>query len=122
MRLRLIADSNIQRSTVVALRADEHDVIWIMERRVDPGDEVILAEAHKSKRIVISVDRDFGRLVFAEKLPHCGVVLLDETPRAGVQLQIVQRCLRNYGEELLAGAFLRVAADGRVRRQTRAPR
>lgn len=117
--MRIIADSNIQMSTVVALRADGHDVVWIMEREVDPGDKAILAEAFRSGRLVITLDKDFGKLAVADKLPHCGLVLLDETLTLSVQKTNVRRCLERYSKELESGAFLRVTSDGRVRRQKR---
>ena len=115
--MRFLADSNVQKSTVLALREDGHDVLWVMERRVDPGDRAILAEARRAGRIVITVDKGFGRLVVAERRAHAGVVLLDETPKPGVQAMIVRSCLDKYGDDLVeAPLLLRVSADGRVRR------
>lgn len=43
--MRLLADSNIAKVTVLALRAAGHDVVWSGSREVDPGDEALLAEA-----------------------------------------------------------------------------
>lgn len=44
--MRFLADSNIQKTTVLDLRADGHDVLWVMERTADPGDRAILREAY----------------------------------------------------------------------------
>jgi predicted nuclease of predicted toxin-antitoxin system len=118
--MRIVADSNIQKSTVVALRGDGHDVVWVMERVKDPGDRAILEEAVRTKRVVITADKGFGQLVFREKRPHAGVMLLDETPTVGAQSRNVLRCIGRFGAELEEGAFLRVAADGRVRRRSKA--
>ncbi len=115
--MRIIADSNIQMSTVAALRADGHDVVWIMERAFDPGDKAILAEAFRSGRMVITLDKDFGKLAVVDGQPHCGIVLLDETLTLSVQKTNIRRCLERYESDLESGAFLRVTADGRVRRQ-----
>lgn len=86
--MRIVADSNIQKSTVVALRGDGHDVVWVMERVKDPGDRAILEEAAKTQRVVITA---------------------------------APRCIERFGAELEAGAFLKVGADGRVRRRSKSP-
>jgi predicted nuclease of predicted toxin-antitoxin system len=119
--MRILADSNIQRSTVNSLRREGHDVVWVMERDVDPGDKAILEEAVRADRVVITADKGFGRLVTLEKRPHAGLILVDETPTVGAQSSIVLKCLQRFEDDLGAGAFLRLAADGRVRRQKPKP-
>jgi predicted nuclease of predicted toxin-antitoxin system len=114
--MRILADSNVQKSTVTALRSAGHDVVWVMEREVDPGDRAVLEEALRARRVVITADKGFGRLVVVEKRSHAGLMLLDETPSVGTQGRIVLRCLERHETELAGGAFLKVAADGRVRR------
>ena len=39
------------------------------------ADRVVLAIARDEKRILITNDRDFGELVFRQKLPHAGIIL-----------------------------------------------
>src|SRR3989338_10879343 len=39
-------------------------------------DKAVLTIANKEKRILITNDRDFGELVFRQKLPHSGIILL----------------------------------------------
>jgi predicted nuclease of predicted toxin-antitoxin system len=115
--MRILADSNIQRSTVLELRSNEHDVVWVMERDIDPGDRAILNEAVRTRRVVITADKGFGRLVVMEKRPHAGLILLDETPAIGVQADLVRRCIERYANDLAEAVFIRVTADGRMRRQ-----
>ncbi|MBL9095718.1 MAG: DUF5615 family PIN-like protein [Alphaproteobacteria bacterium] len=117
--MRILADSNVQKSTVVALRLDGHDVAWVMERESDPGDRAILEEAFRSRRVLVTVDKGFGRLVVAERRSHAGLVLLDETKRPGAQAEIVRGCIEKFEADLVSGAFFRVSADGRARRQRR---
>lgn len=117
--MRILADSNIQKSTVLGLRSDGHDVVWVMERSRDPGDSAVLDESVRARRILITVDKGFGRLVNLEGQPHHGLLLLDETPALSAQLAIVRRCLERQGADLDGGAFFRVTADGRVRRSKR---
>ncbi len=58
------------------LRGEGHDVLSIFD--ADPGldDEKILERAFAENRILLTADKDFGDLIFREKQPHHGVVLL----------------------------------------------
>jgi predicted nuclease of predicted toxin-antitoxin system len=54
------------------------DVILRMSSRWDSkaADDVILSEALKDNRVVLTHDRDFGRLAIHLKQPICGIVFL----------------------------------------------
>jgi predicted nuclease of predicted toxin-antitoxin system len=75
--MRLLADENITREVIVALRAAGHDVVAIAETMRSAVDEDVLAEATATGRILITEDRDFGDLVVRRGLPVDGVVLLE---------------------------------------------
>jgi hypothetical protein len=47
-----------------ALLADGHDVVWTGDWAEDPGDDEILAFAHQEGRALVTLDKDFGRLLF----------------------------------------------------------
>ncbi len=53
-----------------------HDVIWAGEWPSDPGDEEILAYAHREGRALITLDKDFGGLAIQQGKPHSGIVRL----------------------------------------------
>jgi predicted nuclease of predicted toxin-antitoxin system len=42
----------------------------------DPGDEQILACAYREKRILFTMDKDFGELAILKGTPHSGLVRL----------------------------------------------
>ena len=60
----------------VKLRLPDFD--WKIVRDIDARmkDENILAIAREEERVVVTSDKDFGELVFRERLPHKGVLLL----------------------------------------------
>ena len=64
-----------------AIRRLGHDVLHV--RDVDPrmADIDILAWAVRESRLVVSMDKDFGELVYRSGLPHAGVLLLPWKPR-----------------------------------------
>lgn len=73
-RLKFIADEGFDREIVEALR-ETYAVSYIAEIRPGADDEDILDLAEKEQRIVLTLDKDFGELVFRRHKAHAGVVL-----------------------------------------------
>lgn len=88
-------------------------MIVVPDAGPDPGDAAILELAVVEGRALVTIDTDFGALVFRDGAKHVGVLRLrDNTPKglANRASQIV----RSHGDDLEAGAF--VTDDGdRVR-------
>lgn len=79
--MRLLADQNVPRGSVDALREAGHDVTWVQEAHPGEEDGVLLEVAVEEDRIVLTFDKDFGELAFREGLPaSCGVILVRITP------------------------------------------
>ena len=75
--MRLCANENISEDCVVKLRQHGHDVLWIRESAPGSPDDVVLARAHREKRLLITFDKDFGQLVFQQGgQASYGVILL----------------------------------------------
>ena len=80
--MRLLADENFPKQTIVALRAGGHDVLWA---RVDcPGwkDVALLEPAEAEGRILITLDKDFWQIAVQRRVPlnQAGVVLFRTHP------------------------------------------
>lgn len=73
-RLKFIADEGFDKEIVLALRED-YDVSYVIEFMPSADDADILERAEKEQRIVLTLDKDFGELVFRENKPHSGVIL-----------------------------------------------
>ena len=112
--MRLLADSNIVAQAVRGMRALGHDVIYLAERRPDPGDEALLTEAVGEGRIILTKDHDIGVLVHRDLQPHCGVLLVDDLGDAGAEVGLILATLSSHGDRLAARAFLR-AGEASVR-------
>jgi len=75
--MKFLLDQNVEGRILAFLSGQGHDA-----KRVGidypPGlpDEEVLKIAHGEQRILITNDRDFGELVFRQKLPHAGVIYL----------------------------------------------
>ena len=73
--MRFLADESCSDHLVVdALRAAGHDVRAAAADLRGANDDVIAAAALADDRILITKDRDFGQLVFAQGKPTTGVI------------------------------------------------
>ncbi len=68
------------------LRKQGHDVVETRELGPDPGDRTLLAWAAKDIRILITIDTDFGELIYLENLLHAGLIRLPDVPARERQL------------------------------------
>lgn len=78
-----------------------------------PGDRALLDWAAKEKRIVVTIDTDFGELIYLENLSHAGLIRLPNVPARERQL-IIQDLLTRYQAELQDAAII-TARGGRIR-------
>ena len=95
------------------LRAEGHDVVETRERGRDPGDPVVLRWAAVEGRILVTIDTDFGALVFQHGKAHCGVVRLPDVP-ATQRIGIMTELLTRHSADLERGAIVTVRG-GRIR-------
>jgi predicted nuclease of predicted toxin-antitoxin system len=117
--VKLLLDTCVWGGTVDLLNAAGHDVIWAGDWPTDPGDDEILALAHREGRILITLDKDFGELAVVHGQPHAGIlrlVILSAARQASACLMAINR----YGTELQSGAIVTVEL-GRVRIRPAAP-
>jgi predicted nuclease of predicted toxin-antitoxin system len=87
------------------LREHGHDVVEARSRGADPGDRAILEWARSEDRILVTMDKDFGALIYAESAEHAGLVRLPHV-RSSLRLVLIQQVLSRYGEALHRGAIV----------------
>ena len=85
----------------------------LVELGPDPGDRALLALAAKETRILVTIDTDFGELVYLENLSHAGLVRLPDVPTRERQL-ITQDLLTRHETELQDAAII-IVRGGRIR-------
>ena len=74
--MNLLADENIETEIVDQLRSSGYSVNYVLEMSPGIGDKDIIQQANKSNSLLITSDKDFGELVFRQKLVHNGVILV----------------------------------------------
>jgi predicted nuclease of predicted toxin-antitoxin system len=73
---RFLADESCDFAVVRALRATRFDVVAVGEQAPGATDERVIELARSESRILLTEDRDFGRLVFAAGHPTRGVIFI----------------------------------------------
>lgn len=105
--MKFITDENLGIQIPQFLRSLGYDVISAIEVALSKPDVDILNLANKENRILLTTDKDFGELVFKEKLIHSGVILLrlkDESVEN--KKRVIIRELKSGTK--FAGQFVRV--------------
>jgi predicted nuclease of predicted toxin-antitoxin system len=74
--LTFLCDEGVEPQVVRRLREDGHQVFHIAEQYPGISDDRVLAEAHRRSAVLITLDKDFGELIFRSGSPHAGVVLV----------------------------------------------
>ncbi len=105
--MRILLDSCITALLRPPLQDVGHDVVWVGDWIKDPGDTEILDFAHREKRVVITLDKDFGTLAIRDKKPHAGIIRLVNLSLRD-QPAVCVEILRKHGETLLSGAIITV--------------
>lgn len=113
--MNLLADESVDKQIVERLRQDGHELLYIAEMEPGITDAVVLERANERTALLLTMDKDFGELVFQEgQLASGGVVLIRlaglSTDR---KADIVSSAFNQYATELLH-AFS-VVSPGRVR-------
>jgi predicted nuclease of predicted toxin-antitoxin system len=117
--MRLLADENIDQSVVLRLRRDGHRVEYVLELTPGITDEQVLRRAVSSGAVLITEDKDFGELVFRNRLRTSGVVLVRLAGVSAVRRAAIVASAISAHARKLKGSFT-VITHGAVRiRRTR---
>ena len=111
--MRFLIDRCVGRKLAEWLRERDYDTVESRERGPDPGDQTLLEWAASEGRVLVTIDTDFGELVFARSVPHCGLVRLPDVP-ARTRIELMGEVLDRYEEDLEDGAIVTVKG-GRIR-------
>ena len=91
--MKFLADENFPGPTVRALRGAGFDVVWVLENSPGTPDEGVLILAAQENSILLTLDKDFGELVFRRRLPSgAGIVLfriVSDSPEMFAALALV---------------------------------
>jgi len=112
MPLRLLSDENISRHIEARLRLDGRRLTLASDVALGRPDTDVLFIAHRLGALVLTEDTDFGDLVWRQRLPSTGVILLRLTGLArAIQPEYVANMLSIHAAAL-PGMFTVITPTG----------
>ena len=87
-----------------------HDSVYAVSLGPDPGDRALLQRAVSENRILVTIDTDFGRLVYRGGEVHCGIVRLPDV-RWNRRIELMNTVIERYRSQLEKGAIITVRGE-----------
>jgi predicted nuclease of predicted toxin-antitoxin system len=112
--LKFLVDVSVGMGVHNWLKQGGFDSVAVRDVDASMPDVDILAWAKREQRVVVTMDKDFGELVFHSGESHAGVLLLRlEDAKSDEKVRIVEEIITNYGDQLVD--HFAVYQDGRLR-------
>lgn len=92
--MKFLTDRCVGRRLAEWLRTAGHDVVEARHLGPDPGDRALQERAAAEERVLITIDTDFGELIFLHNVPHAGLVRLPDAPveqRIRLMAEVMER-------------------------------
>ena len=101
MSPQFVVDVGVGKAVERFLSQKGYDIVCIRDIDLRIPDEKILEIAVQQKRVVLTMDKDFGELVYNSGLPHKGVLLLRlEQENASAKVKVLSQILADYIQDL----------------------
>ena len=111
--MRFLVDRCAGRRLAEWLDDHGHDVLEARSLGPDPGDRALLELAEAANRILVTIDTDFGELIYLHDVAHAGLVRLPDVP-ASERISLMSEVLEHHGRALEDRAIVTVRG-GRLR-------
>ena len=112
--MRLLLDENTPKTIVEGLRNCGYDLLWIREYCRGMADEDIVRLSMSDDRVILTFDKDFGELIYRQKMNTPGIILTRIANNQSAKERIIE-LLKNHGDKLI-GYFI-VLTEKRIRRR-----
>ena len=109
-----LANENVPAIAIEAARLAGHDVAWIKEILPGAADEVVLNHSMTEGRVLLTFDKDFGKLAFRlGPTASCGVIL--PRPRLRSPEYLARFVAEILSQSISWEGHFGVATEGRLR-------
>ena len=109
--MRFLTDRCVGRRLAEWLRTKGHDVVEAETLRPDPGDRALLERAGSEDRVLVTVDKDFGELIYLRRVVHAGLILLPDA-RVAQRIELVEAVIDHHHQALKERAVIQYAVGG----------
>lgn len=111
--MRFLVDRCAGRRLADWLRNNGHDALDAQTLGPDPGDRALLELAASENRVLVTMDKDFGELIYLHGVRHAGLIRLPDVLMS-LRIEIIAEVIGRYGPELEERALITVQG-GHVR-------
>ncbi|MGB9888027.1 MAG: DUF5615 family PIN-like protein [Moorellales bacterium] len=111
--MRFLVDVCAGAKLALWLRELGHDVAEVRSRNPQMGDDEVLQWAAEEKRVVVTVDKDFGQIAVAHGVRTSVVRLPDVS--VGKRKALLEAVISRYAKELEAAACLITVTENRIK-------
>jgi predicted nuclease of predicted toxin-antitoxin system len=109
--MKFIVDECTGTNAAEWLKMQGFEVLSVFDDWRGASDVEILQKSVDEDFIIVTNDKDFGELIFRQKLPHKGVIFLHPKPNNFKQRIILLENLFSYMQESLVGKFIVVTNE-----------
>ena len=100
-KLKFLIDVGVSKKVEEWLIRNGYDIKTVRDINPRMDDDKILSIAAHENRMVITMDKDFGELVYHSNLTHSGVLLLRlEDAKADKKVKTIEKILSEYSDRL----------------------
>ena len=100
--MKFLADVNIEKSIVDELRSLGYDTRWVAEDNPYLDDMSIFRIAQKENYILLTNDKDFGEIVFRQKLIPSGIILFRiKGQDSKEKVKLLKKLLASHGDKVM---------------------
>lgn len=111
--MKFLVDVNASGAVARWLMEMGHDVEQVAAKDPCMRDEEILSWAIREGRIIVTTDQDFEAMIWRRGKAHCGVLCLENLPRAE-RKALLEDVLAHHSQELASGAIV-IALSTKIR-------
>jgi len=118
MNLNLLFDVGVSRKAELYYRNEGLDIFSVREVNPAMNDSDILKIAVNEQRLIITMDKDFGELVFNSGMNHSGVLLLRmEDAGWKDKIKVLSEIFKKHAEEIIGNFSVYQKGKLRIRKQ-----
>lgn len=112
--MKILANENFPSDAVTALREAGHDVKWVRTDMPGIGDPEVIATAIREDRLLLTLDKDFGELIYRSNLESpVGIILFRITPSS--PLRVAKTAVAVLGSRSDWEGYFTVVEENRIR-------
>jgi predicted nuclease of predicted toxin-antitoxin system len=99
--VKFLVDESSGQSIVSCLRALGHDVASVQEESPGIEDGEVCEWANRDQRIIVTNDKGFSELIFRERIPNRGIILLRLRNETAVnRIRVISKLLAGYQDRI----------------------